>query len=292
LVEFVKQDYELNDRKSADTIEYRVKHFSQFFGLDRVVDISEARIERFKLLRREAGAANASINRELSVLRRGPNLAVRQRLITSAPRIETLKERNVREGFCSKEQIDAIASRLPRGVDDLIRYLFLSAWRRGEASGLMWSDVDREEKVVRLRAANSKNSYGRILPIEGELAEIIERRWQARKMTQSDGAILLARHVFYRGKDKPIRDVRDVWKKACAEVGLLDLLVHDLRRSGIRNMTRAGVPESVAMRISGHCSKATFLRYDICAEEDIRDAVRRTQAYLKQQGKKGRRDQA
>ena len=107
----------------------------------------------------------------------------------------------------------------------------------------MWSDVDREEKVVRLRAANSKNSYGRILPIEGELAEIIERRWQARKMTQSDGAILLARHVFHRGKDKPIRDVRDVWKKACAEVGLLDLLVHDLRRSGIRNMTRAGVPE-------------------------------------------------
>ena len=60
--------------------------------------------------------------------------------------------------------------------------------------------------------------------------------------------------------------------------GAPGLRFHDLRRSGIRNMTRSGVPPAIAMSISGHRTISTFLRYDIASEEDKREALRKVEA--------------
>jgi hypothetical protein len=77
----------------------------------------------------------------------------------------------------------------------------------------------------------------------------------------------------------PIGDFRKVWETACAKCGLVGLLVHDLRRTAVRNLIRAGVQEQVAMAISGHLTRAVLSRYNIVSEHDLTDAVRKLQKF-------------
>ena len=151
-------------------------------------------------------------------------------------------------------------------------------WRKGEILPLTWENVDRSAAEVRI--ATSKNGHGRMLPLTGALKGLIERRWQAREyLDPREG------HRDFSAGIPPTAACRSgiSGKRGRPRAGQPKVpgrLFHDLRREAVRNMIRAGVPQTVAMSISGHRTIAMFNRYNIASQEDQREALLRTEAHL------------
>jgi integrase len=238
-------------------------------------------IDRYIESRKSDGAANATVNRETALLSQSFKLAVEQQRLSSAPKIHKLSEReNARSGFFEKSDFEALVKHLPKYLENFARFAYASGWRRGELRSLQWANVDTTGRVIRLRADNSKTKVGRVLALAGELWNVIAEQWKLREFRGPNKTAAFSLYVFHR-KGEPIGEFRKAWASACKAAQLEGRLFHDLRRTAVRNMVRAGVPERVAMSISGHKTRAIFDRYNIVSEEDLRSAMEKTEQYLK-----------
>jgi len=91
----------------------------------------------------------------------------------------------------------------------------------------------------------------------------------------------LSDYLFTRGQ-APIEDFRMSWDLACDAAGVPGLLFHDLRRTAVRNLRRAGVAESVIMKITGHRTRGIFERYNITHQSDTLEAGQMAEELLSQ----------
>jgi integrase len=190
---------------------------------------------------------------------------------------------NVREGFFSRADIEALVKHVISDVADFIWFGFYTGWRKGEIASLKWDDVDTEAKTIRLSWRKSKNKVARTMALEGALAAIIKRQSIARAervLTGRDSPYVFVRADGTKSHGRPFDDISVVWRRACKAAGLEGRLFHDLRRSAARNMDRAGVSRHIAMQITGHKTESMYRRYNIVDDADLRTAMRRTQQYL------------
>ncbi len=275
LTEMIEADYAVNERRSARRLSGSLKNLRSYFALDRVVDISSDRVQAYVRQRRDAKAANATINRELAALKRAFKIAVDAERLSRAPHIAMLEENNARQGFLEHADFLALRQALPPYLRDPITFLYLSGWRVSEMKSLEWRDI--EGSSIRLRPEISKTNESRVLPLSGELAEVIGRAERDRRLN--------CPYVFHRNGAQ-IRDFRHAWAEACTTAKVGKVLVHDLRRCAIRSLVRAGFPDVVAMRLSGHKTRAVFDRYNVTSDADLKTAIEKRDEYLSARPKK------
>ncbi len=169
---------------------------------------------------------------------------------------------------------------LPEGLRPVAEFGYLTGWRISEILSLRWTQVDLKASVVRLEVGTTKNDEGRVLPFHvlPRLADLLRRqRDRTDRKERALGCVIP--WVFHRRGEK-ILYIKGAWKRACEKAGCPGRLFHDLRRTAVRNLERAGVPRSIAMKITGHKTESVYRRYAIVSERDVAEGLERLGAFL------------
>jgi len=296
LVLEIEQDYAMNERKTARRLKEYVAHLSGFFKHMRASAITTDKIKTYITQRQAAGAANGTINRELGILKRMFRLAHQQTppKVARIPYIPTLEERNIRSGFFEHEDFLALRGALPDYAQVSSTLAYYSGMRMGEVFSLSWTQVNWTEGKLYLKAQDTKTDTPRVLYLTGDLLRVLTV-WKQR----CDQKWPQCAWICHRGGIR-LESLKHSWRKGCEAVGLgkmvevegtkdkvwVGKIPHDFRRTAVRNMIRAGIPEKVAMAISGHKTRSVFDRYNIVNEADLEKAAQSMTAYFEREKSK------
>jgi len=275
------RDYKINGKKSLDDVESRWKlHLKDFFAHYRANDITTSLVSRYIEKRQTEEASNGTINRELALLKRAFSLGLQSTppKVLRVPYIPHLQEDNVRLGFVEPNEYQKLAD-VFGGVGLWMRSLFecgyVFGWRISELLNLRVKQLDFNEKLIRLNVGETKNKKGRVVKMTTTVHQLLQQCCEGKT---GDERVFTR---FKNGRNKPIADFRETWWNGCAAAGCPDLLFHDLRRTAVRNMVRAGIPEHQAMKISGHKTRSVFDRYDVVNEKDIAESIQKLERHQK-----------
>ncbi len=266
-------EYAANGRR-LDRLAFSLAHLKPVFADRRAMQVTTADVTAYTADRLAQKAAPATVNRELAALKRAYSLALQASppKLYLRPHIAMLEENNVRQGFLEPEQLEGVLRHLPEPLRALMRVAFITGWRvASELVPMEWHQVDFTAGQLRLEPGTTKNKRARTFPFTPELRAILEAQRAATEQTQRRRGMVI-RHVFHRA-GRPIRDFRKAWQNACRAAGCPGRIPHDMRRSAIRAMVRAGISENVAMQMSGHKTRAVFDRYAIVSAADLTAAA-------------------
>ena len=306
-------DYSINRKKTYDDTRRRIrKHLSPFFGNRRMITITTSELrayvtkrladgtpvrqKRGSRVKDEASASDApkrpvsagEINRELTVLKRMFSLAMQAGKLVHKPHFPMLRENNVRAGFFEREQYLAVQKHLPTSMRPVVTFAYVTGWRiNSEVLPLQWRQVDLKLGEVRLDPGTTKNLEGRVFYLTSELQELLKAQRKAADRIQRRKGMIV-QHVFFHDVPTKAGDVGfwsghaiassgfyHAWCRARIAAGCPGSIPHDFRRTAIRNMVRAGIPERVAMKLSGHKTRSVFDRYNVVSDGDLREASNR-----------------
>lgn len=227
------------------------------------------------------GVSGATINRELSTIRRAFTLGLEHDppLVSRVPKFTLLEEDNVREGLISHDDYLCLRSKLPPAARLALVIGYHTGARKGEILLIEKPHVDLKAGRIKMPGRTTKSKKPKYIPIYGDMREEIEGALQMGDkkcsfLVQRDGAM--------------VDDIGPAWERACKACGIPAAIFHDLRRTALTNMIEAGFSEKEAMEISGHKTAEVFRRYHIVSEKRMQKAGERLEAFMRAREEKSK----
>lgn len=270
-----------NELRSLRRLKISFAHLLKYFGDCPVKSITSSKVEGYIRHRKAEGKMNGTINREVAALRKAFNLAKQNGKISVVAHFSHLKESEPRKGFIEVDDYYKILEVLPPYLHLPFSLGFTVGMRLEEPLSLTWDQVDFSTQEIRVLPSQTKNKSGKTVPFLGDMEEKLVKAFSER----NPNCPFVCQH-----NGKQIKDWRGAWITAIKKTGYEWLLRHDLKRSAIRNMVRAGIPEIVAMAIVGTKTRSIFDRYNIVSTKDFEEAKHKMKAYLNSKHNKQRSD--
>jgi integrase len=266
--------YEMHGRRSLKDMPRVFARLRAAFAGQPALSIMPAAGRAYAAARLAESAKPATINKEIAALNRMRNLAAQDGLLPPQVPIPKLSTDNARRGFLDPADFETFCSELPAYLRPAARFAYNTGWRKGEVFTLTWAQIDLTAGTIRLENDQTKTGLGRTFAFasDDEVAGLLRDQHERRRVD--------CPFVFHRN-GRQIRDCYHAWRAAAKRAGRPGLYLHDFRRSTARNLIRAGVPERVAMSVTGHKTRSIFDRYNIVSEADLRAATATLSEYMK-----------
>lgn len=249
-----------------------VNRLKGYFGNKPLKSLTPDLVESYLTERRKAGnitfegkpLSNSTLNRDLDILKSILNRAVLNGILDKNPiqKVKGFKEES-RDRTLTPEEYEAILAHCSPRLSAVVQLAYWTCMRKGEILGLRWEQVDLQNKVVNLEAADTKTKEKREVPLTDALIDLLKRTPKT-----------LGSPYVFTHKGRRILDVKTAFLKACRMAGVNGFRFHDLRHCAVTNLRKAGVNDSVIMSISGHKTYAMFKRYNRIDRKDRMDALR------------------
>lgn len=259
-----------------------IRRFLRYFGNRNLNSICSADLEKYIHERKQKGSRygnqlhQATLNREIARLKNLFEEAVRNNKIRNNPAryLKLQPENNARTRVLSREEFQRLLENAPLHLLGIIRLAYFTGMRKGEILGLTWQNVDFQHGVIVLEAAMTKTNRSRVIPLNDEMVQMLHEQETYSNVEHP--------YVFYfRGE--PMKDLKRSFVNACEKAGIENFRFHDLRHTFVTNARKAGVHDHVIMAITGHTTMAMFRRYDKVTSEDLGEAAKRYDAFVKVQ---------
>ena len=215
----------------------------------------------------------SSVNRELEVMRRIYNLAIREDMVSRNPcwKVTRLPEKNARDRILTPEEKERLIEVLPQHAADVVIVAYYTGMRAGEIFRMTWDRINMKEGYFSLTPKDTKTGEGRRVYFNDEVRSILERLTKIRS---------LSHNFVFTFKGRPLKSIKAALGRALKKANIRDFRLHDLRHTYTTNARKAGVDRSVIMKLTGHKTLSMFTRYNSVDETDARQALQLMEGYF------------
>lgn len=245
----------------------------RYFGDLALRSLTASRVQGYCVDRQQSttrfgtAPSPATINRELLCLRAMLILAERDRLIDHRPHLEMLQEHNLRDRIATPDEFYRLHGAMPEHMRPVLLLMKELGLRISEAVGLYSSQIDWHDRTIILTAASTKTKRARILPMNDE----VEQALQSLAHDQPAGRLF-----WHHGRPMTRHHFSDHFARACKQLGIQGLWIHDLRGTFVTEKLAAGHDRTLVQRITGHASPMAFDRYVRPDLKDLHRVVKHT----------------